>query len=136
MEKMKMSVGKMAALVLVAAAVSGLLINFGMVYAPPQEVKIEYELKIKEKNGDVEVEVKGKFNTAVIYSARAYTVDDCAPGAGNLIGVIGIDTDGGDVVIEGTLSSTSVNEVNSVSIRLDDGTSLGDLVQCFRNTTP
>jgi len=140
MEKIKMNAGTMVALVLVAAAVSALLINFGMVQAGgngPDKVKAEFELEFEQEGDDVDFEVKGKFNTAAIaYTARAYSATDCEKGT--LIGgsAIGTDSDGGNIDIEGTLSGVMVSQVNSVSIRQDSGGPPGDLVQCFLNTTP
>jgi len=136
MEKMKMSVGKMAALVLVVTAVSGLVMSFGMVYAGgPSEVKIEFELKLKEKNGSVEVEVKAKgLAPDEDFAMRGYSSTDC--GSGPILKVGPVDSDSnGDLKIEGTFAK-NIGDVNSVSIRDDEGTTKGDIVQCFLNTTP
>jgi len=136
MEKMKISVGTMVALVLVVTAVSGLVINFGMVQAGgPEEVEVEYELKLKQNGDDVDVEVKAKgLENNIVFTVRAYTsgVRDCSPG---LLAVIDSENSGGNgkIDISGTISTADVDDVGSVSIR-SPGTP-GDLVQCFRDTT-
>ena len=134
MEKMKMSVGTMAGLVLMVVAVSALVMNFGIVQAKGDEVELEFELKLKQNESDVDVEVKAKgLATSVVFTVRAYSSTDCM---GSLIEVIGTDNSGGNgkINISGTISGKVVDDVNSVSIRSPSGP--GPLVQCFLNTTP
>ncbi len=134
MEKMKMSVDKMAALVFVAVAVSALLISFEMVQAKEDKVKASFELELEQNESDVDVEVKAKgLATNVVFTVRAYSSTDCM---GSLIEVIGNQNSGGNgnISIKGTISGKVVDDVNSVSIRSPGGP--GPLVQCFLNTTP
>ena len=134
MEKMKMSVGTMAALVFVAVAVSALLISFEMVQAKEDKVKASFVLELEQNESDVDVEVKAKgLATSVVFTVRAYSSTDCM---GGLIEVIGDQTSDrkGKIDIAGTISGKVVDDVNSVSIRSPSGP--GPLVQCFLNTTP
>jgi len=143
MEKMKMSVDKMAALVFVAVAVSALLISFEMVQAKEDKVKASFELELKQNESDVDVKVKAKgLATGVDFTVRAYSSTNCM---GSLIGVIGTDNSRGNgkISIKGTITEAvfdskgldnEVDSVESVSIR-SPGTP-GSLVQCFLNTTP
>ena len=134
MEKMKMSIGTMVALVVVAVAVSALVMNFGMVQAMEDKVKVSYKLDLKQKGADVEVKVKAKgLATNVVFTVRAYSTTDCM---GGLIAVIGSEDSGGkgNISIKGTIMDEDVDDVNAVSIRSPGGP--GPIVQCFLNTTP
>jgi len=133
-EKMKMSVGTMAALVLVAVAVSALVINFGMVQAMEDKVKVSFKLDLKQKGDNVNVSVKAKgLATNVVFTVRAYSSTNCM---GSFIAAIGSEDSAGkgNISIKGTIDDEVVGDVNSVSIRSPGGP--GPLVQCFLNTTP
>jgi len=98
------------------------------------KAKIKAELEL-EQGDSVDVEVKAKgLASGPDFTVRAYTSTDCAPGS--LIAGIGTDTDGdGKIKISKTIGGNVV-DVNSVSIRADDGTFLGPIVVCFQDTTP
>jgi len=106
MEKMKMGVDKMAALVFVAVAVSALLISFEMVQAKEDKVKASFELELEQNESDVDVEVKAKgLVTRVDFTVRADSSTNCM---GSVIGVIGTDNSGGNgkISIKGTITET------------------------------
>jgi len=125
----------MAALVLVAVAVSALVINFGMVQAAGGDVKasIKADLKIKQNGADVDVKVKANgLKPNVTFVVRAYGSDNCS---GSLLAVIGSDDSGnkGKIKISGTISPEDITDVNSVSVR--DPGAPGKIVVCFQDTT-
>jgi len=134
MEKMKMGIGTMAALVLVAVAVSGLVLSFGMVQATQDKVKVSFELDMQQTGDDVTVIVKAKgLENNVIFTVRAY---DPATDCGAPAVVIGSQNSGrsGNIAISGKISDRDLADVGSVSIR-SPGTP-GNLVQCFNDTAP
>jgi len=134
MEKMKMSVGTMAALVSVAVVVSALVINFGIVQAMEDRVKVSFELELKQNGDDVDVSVKAKgLATNVVFTVRTYAVTNCM---GGLLQLIDSQDSGGNgnINISGTIEDQFVTDVNSVSIRSPQNP--GPIVQCFLNTTP
>jgi len=141
MEKIKMNVGTMVALVLVAAAVSGLLINFGMVQAgeEPEKVKanIEAEVELEKDGEDVNVEVKAKGLTPdASFTVRAYidTVTNCMRGGGNALASFNVASDGdGEFDIEVTIVEQDVTDVGSVSIRSAGSPPSNPPVVCFQN---
>jgi len=100
-----------------------------------EEVDIKVELEIEQDGDDVEVEVKAKgLASGTDFTVRTYTSTDCR--GGTLLAGIGSDTDGnGKIKISKTIDK-DFDEVNSVSIRADDGNSVGPLVVCFHDTTP
>jgi len=131
---MKMSVGTMAALVLVAVAVSALVINFGMVQAAKGDVKasIKADLKLKDEGTNVDVKVKANgLKPNVTFVVRAYGSDNCS---GSLLAVIGSDDSGnkGKIKISKTIPF-NIDDVNSVSVR--DPGAPGKIVVCFQDTT-
>jgi len=134
MEKMKMSIGTMAALVLVAVAVSTLLISFGMVQATADKVKQSFDLELKQNGDDVDVKVKAQgLAPTTKFTVRAYSANNCGTFLA-LIGTADTLSDGqGKLKISGTISSAVLGDVESVSIR-GEGTP-GPIVQCFRDTT-
>ena len=139
MEKMKMSVGTMAAIVFVAVAVSALVINFGMVQAMEDKVKasIKANLKLEQKGDDVKVTVKANgLESNEDFTVRAYSMPDCKVKlTGGEIGTA-FSNNKGKLKISGTISSEVVDDVNSVSFRDDSGGTPGQIVVCFRDTTP
>ena len=135
MEKMKMSVGTMVALVVVVAAVSALVMNFGMVQAAGGDVKIGADLKIKQKGLDVVVKVKANgLEPNEDFAMRAYSSENCAGGLMMKDGPV-FSNDKGKIKFSVTIPGKIVDSVNSVSIRDDTGTSKGPIVVCFHDTT-
>ena len=135
-----MSVGTMAALVLVAVAVSALVINFGMVQAAGGDAKasIKADLKIKQKGTDVDVKVKAKgLDSDKSFTVRAYSssVTNCGAGPAAAIGPVTSD-DKGKLKISGTISDKVVDDIGSVSIRITGSPGSNPPVVCFQNTTP
>ena len=137
MEKMKMSIGTMAALVLVAVAVSGLVLSFGMVQATPDKVKVSFELDMQQTGDDVTVIVKAKgLANNVLFTVRAYDpATDCA---GPPAVVIGSQNSGGNgnIAISGKISDRDVDTVESVSIRVDGPPAANPPLVCFQDITP
>jgi len=137
MEKMKMGIVTVATLVLVAVAVSALVISFGMVQAvgPVVTEHVSAVLKLKQQGADVDVDVKaqGLASTAT-FTVRAYSVTDCSGSKITEIGTATSDSNG-NLVISGTISTNVVSNVDSVSIRDDGGGTPGNIVVCFQDIT-
>ena len=139
---MKMSVGTMAALVLVAVAVSALVINFGIVEAKKNDVKasIEAELKLEEKKNKVVVKVEAEgLASKADFTVRPYIASNtnCIAGAGQALAAFnGMSDKKGKLTIKGTISGADVDDVGSVSIRSSGGPGANPPVVCFQDTTP
>ena len=101
------------------------------------EASIEAELELEQDGADVDVEVEAEgLEPNEDFTLRAYSGTDCKGSlAGNPLKTETSD-DEGNLEISGTIDDEVVGDVNSVSIRDDDGTSLGQIVVCFQNTTP
>ena len=137
MEKMKMGVGTMAALMFVAVAVSALLISFGIAQATQDKVKVSFELDIQQTGNDVTVVVKAKgLEPNADFQVRAYTsATDCGGPPAKLIGTEESNSNG-NLVISGKISPGDIGDVNSVSIRNAGPPNLNPPVVCFHDTTP
>ena len=141
MEKMKIDVGTIAALVLVAVVVSTLGISFGIVQADEEvEAEVEAKLRLGQTGTSVYVEVEAKGLAGdTHFTVRAYkdTVTDCSKGPTNAIGkATEISELNGNFEATITIAGKEIDDVGSVSIRDDDGTGAGPIVVCFQNTTP
>ena len=128
----------MAALVLVAVAVSALVINFGMVQAAKGDVKasIEADLKIKQKGSDVKVTVEANgLEPKKSFTVRAYTDATNCKGPP----VVALDPEMSDkkgkLKIKGTIPGKIVDDVESVSIRITGSPGDNPPVVCCQDTT-
>ena len=102
------------------------------------KAKIKAELEI-EQGDSVDVEVKAKgLASDTVFTVRAYTTTNCSKPGGEMAAVVGSQDSGGKgkIDISGPVGFAAVvDDVNSVSIRDDNGTFKGPIVVCFQNIT-
>jgi len=138
MEKMKMGIVTVATLVLVAVAVSALVINSGIVLAvgPVVTAHVGAVLKLTPQGDDVDVEVKAQgLASDVDFTMRAYTTKNCIAPALGASSPEPSDSNG-NLRISKTISDKEVDDVESVSIRITGSPGTNPPVVCFQDTTP